>query len=296
MRSPILGKIDGLPDQFGPKFALDLFTRGNFSRQFELEVKEKANEGEIHGPIYLSIGTEFNSAALSLALDKPLIFGQHRGHSLYLSFGGDPEPLRDELLGLKSGCSQGVGGSCCIQCKEINMFGHSGLLGEQVPLAVGACFAKKQLTLAVFGDAAIEEDYIAPALGWAVTNDLPIVFICEDNDLSVLTKTEDRRSWKATDLAKSLDMYAVDITDDPWLIAYHVKKISESGKPGFINIRTVRGIWHAGTGVDNDLEWNRYELVEKELSIMGLSKEMNEININNRERVKLLWQKLQQKL
>lgn len=296
MRSPILGKIDGLPDQFGPKFALDLFTRGNFSRQFELEVKEKANEGEIHGPIYLSIGTEFNSAALSLALDKPLIFGQHRGHSLYLSFGGDPEPLRDELLGLKSGCSYGVGGSCCIQCKEINMFGHSGLLGEQVPLAVGACFAKKQLTLAVFGDAAIEEDYIAPALGWAVTNDLPIVFICEDNDLSVLTKTEDRRSWKATDLAKSLDMYAVDITDDPWLIAYHVKKISESGKPGFINIRTVRGIWHAGTGVDNDLEWNRYELVEKELSIMGLSKEMNEININNRERVKLLWQKLQQKL
>jgi len=296
MRSPILGKIDGLPDQFGPKFALDLFTRGNFSRQFELEVKEKANEGEIHGPIYLSIGTEFNSAALSLALDKPLIFGQHRGHSLYLSFGGDPEPLRDELLGLKSGCSQGVGGSCCIQCKEINMFGHSGLLGEQVPLAVGACFAKKQLTLAVFGDAAIEEDYIAPALGWAVTNDLPIVFICEDNDLSVLTKTEDRRSWKSTDLAKSLDMYAVDITDDPWLIAYHVKKISESGKPGFINIRTVRGIWHAGTGVDNDLEWNRYELVEKELSIMGLSKEMNEININNRERVKLLWQKLQQKL
>ena len=296
MRSPILGKIDGLPDQFGPKFALDLFTRGNFSRQFELEVKEKANEGEIHGPIYLSIGTEFNSAALSLALDKPLIFGQHRGHSLYLSFGGDPESLRDELLGLNSGCSYGIGGSCCIQSPEINMFGHSGLLGEQVPLAVGACFAKKQLTLAVFGDAAIEEDYIAPALGWAVTNDLPIVFICEDNDLSVLTKTEDRRSWKATDLAKSLDMYAVDITDDPWLIAYHVKKISESGKPGFINIRTVRGIWHAGTGVDNDLEWNRYELVEKELSIMGLSKEMNEININNRERVKLLWQKLQQKL
>ena len=192
----------------------------------------------------------------------------------------------DELLGLKSGCSNGVGGSCCIQCKEINMFGHSGLLGEQVPLAVGACFAKKQLTLTIFGDAAIEEDYVAPALGWAVTNNLPIVFICEDNDLSVLTKTEDRRSWRAVDLANSLNMYAVDITDDPWLIAYHVKKIRESGEPGFINIRTVRGIWHAGTGVDNDLEWNRYELVEKELSVMGLSKEMTEININNKEKVK----------
>ena len=295
MRSPILGKIDGLPKQFGSQFALDLFTRGNFARQFELKVKEKTEEGKIKGPIYLSIGTEFNSAALSLALDKPLIFGQHRGHSLYLSFGGNPDPLRDELLGLKSGCSNGVGGSCCIQCKEINMFGHSGLLGEQVPLAVGACFAKKQLTLTIFGDAAIEEDYVAPAIGWAVTNDLPIVFICEDNDLSVLTKSEDRRSWNAVDLANSFDMYAVDITDDPWLIAYHVNKISQSGKPGFINIRTVRGIWHAGTGVDGDLEWNRYQLVEEELIGMGLSKEISEININNKEKVDLIWQKLQQK-
>ena len=296
MRSPTLGKIDNLPEVFGKKFALDLFTRGNFSRQFELQVKEKANQGLIHGPIYLSIGTEFNSAALSLAVENPLIFGQHRGHSLYLSFGGNPGPLRDELLGLSTGCSSGVGGSGCIQCKEINMFGHSGLLGEQVPLAVGACFAKKQMTLTVFGDAAIEEDYVAPALGWAVTQKLPIIFICEDNDLSVLTKTEDRRSWKAVDLAKSLNMYAVDIADDPWLIAHHVKKIKTSGKPGFINIRTVRGIWHAGTGVDSELEWNRYELVEQEIETMGLSKEMIEINLENKEKVDLIWQKLQQKL
>jgi len=295
MRSPTLGKVDNLPELFGKKFALDLFERGNFSRQFELEVKEQANQGLIYGPIYLSIGTEFNSAALSMVLKDPNIFGQHRGHSLYLSFGGNPKPLRDELLGLSTGCSYGVGGSCCIQCKEIKMYGHSGLLGEQVPLAVGACFAKNELTLTIFGDAAIEEDYVAPAMGWAVTQNLPIIFICEDNDLSVLTKTEDRRSWKAVDLANSLNMYAVDITDDPWLIAHHVKKISESGKPGFINIRTVRGIWHAGTGVDNDLEWNRYELVEQELEAMGLLKEMDEINLKNKEKVNLIWQKLQQK-
>tara|TARA_B110000008_G_scaffold276542_1_gene316012 strand:- start:5497 stop:6384 length:888 start_codon:yes stop_codon:yes gene_type:complete len=295
MRSPTLGKIENLPKVFGKNFALDLYKRGNFSRQFELAVKEKADEGLIYGPIYLSIGTEFNSAALSIAIDSPQIFGQHRGHSLYLSFGGKPEALRDELLGLDSGCSFGIGGSCCIQGKEINMFGHSGLLGEQVPLSVGACFAKKQLTLTIFGDAAIEEDYVAPALGWAVTQNLPIIFICEDNDLSVLTKTEERRSWKAVDLANSLNMYAVDITDDPWLIAHHVKEIIKNGKPGFINIRTVRGIWHAGTGVDNELEWNRYKLVEKELLAMDLSKQMALINQNNKEKVDLIWQKLPQK-
>jgi hypothetical protein len=90
-------------------------------------------------------------------------------------------------------------------------------------------------------------------------------------------------------------MYSVDIADDPWLIAHHVKKISESGNPGFINIRTVRGIWHAGTGVDDDLEWNRYELIENELDDLGLSKEMIEINKKNIEKVDLIWRKLQQK-
>ena len=41
MRSPTLGKIDNLPATFGKKFAIDLFTRGNFSRHFEIKVKEK---------------------------------------------------------------------------------------------------------------------------------------------------------------------------------------------------------------------------------------------------------------
>ena len=35
---------------------------------------------------------------------KPLIFGQHRCHSIYISFGGDKSKLIDELLGKKTGC------------------------------------------------------------------------------------------------------------------------------------------------------------------------------------------------
>ena len=45
---------------------------------------------------------------------KPLIFGQHRCHSIYLSFGGDKIKLIDELLGRKSGCTKGMGGSASI--------------------------------------------------------------------------------------------------------------------------------------------------------------------------------------
>ena len=48
-------------------------------------------------PIYLSLGSEFNSAALSMVLKGYHLFAQHRCHALDLTFGGTPEALRDEL-------------------------------------------------------------------------------------------------------------------------------------------------------------------------------------------------------
>ena len=38
------------------------------------------------------------------------------------------------------------------------------------------------------GDASAEEDYVLGALGWAATKKLPILFIVEDNNLSILTE------------------------------------------------------------------------------------------------------------
>ena len=54
--------------------------------------------------------------------------------------------LRDELLGLPSGTSGGMAGSNCVQCHEnnINMYGHHGLIGENVPLAVGAALGSNK--------------------------------------------------------------------------------------------------------------------------------------------------------
>ena len=78
---------------------------------------------------------------------KPLIFGQHRCHSTYLTFGGDKGKLIDELLQRKTGCTKGMGGSASIHSKKINMFGHDGLMGSNGPIGVGACYATKKPTI-----------------------------------------------------------------------------------------------------------------------------------------------------
>jgi len=287
-RTPEFGLIAGLPERFGKEFALELYKRGDFIRRFELKVKEAYDAKRFTIPVYLCVGQEFNAAAYSMILQGFDIFAQHRVHGIYLAFGAPPEKLRDELLGLPTGCSGGMSGSNAIQGREIRMFGHSGLMGEQVPIAVGAALGSGRKTLTVCGDASVEEDYIYPSLGYAASKKLPVLFICEDNGLSILTPVETRRNWSAVNVARALGMPAVEVTDDPWLIAHHLQELTKN-LPAFINIQTVRNFWHAGTGTDGPPEWDRYYIVRNELLQMGLASEVDAIEAANQRRADELW-------
>ena len=285
-----MGHIPGLQERFGESFALELYRRGTRARQFEFKAKQALEKKLIQIPIYLSVGQEFNAAALSMSMEGSQVFPQHRGHSLYLSFGGSAEKLRDELLGLPTGCAGGMAGSNAIHCPEKNIWGHSGLLGEQIPIAVGSALGSGKVTLALCGDAAVEEDYFNPSIGFAASHKLPILFVCEDNGLSILTPVATRRKWSVVDVVKSFGIPAVDITDDPWLIAHHVAELSRN-LPAMINIRTVRNLWHAGAGCDGPPEWDRFGIVEETMKKMGLSVKMEKIWNENRDEVDALWQK-----
>jgi len=293
-RRPDFGSIPNLPEKFGSAFALELYRRGNMIRQFEFKVKESLDRKILKLPLYLSVGQEFNAASLSMLLHKFNIFAQHRSHGVYLAFGGAPEKLRDELLGLSSGCSGGMSGSNAIQAPEVNMFGHSGLMGEQVPIAVGAALASGKPTLTICGDASVEEDYIYPSLGFAATQKLPVLFVCEDNGLSILTPVETRRNWSAVDVARSVGIPAIDIADDPWLIAHHVQKMMKN-LPGFINIQTVRHLWHAGSGTDGTPVWDRYQMVQDVMKQLGLAKKMELAEKENTQKVGMIWNTILQR-
>lgn len=287
-RSATTGLVAGLSRTRSREFNLDLYRKICFNRFFELAVAQAAADRRIRLPIYLSVGQEQIPAAISSVFHGPMIFAQHRAHSYYLSFGGDPIQLRDELLGLNSGCARGRGGSASIHAPHLGMFGHSGLMGDQVPIAVGAALASGKPTITVVGDASVEEDYVFGAMGFAVTKKAPVLFICEDNNLSILTPVPVRRSWNMTDVARSLGMQALDITDDPWLIAHHVSNLVRD-LPAYLNIRTCRNLWHAGAGTDGPPEWNRYELVQRELDEIGLASERREVEMAVRTEVERIW-------
>ena len=208
---------------------------------------------------------------------------QHRGHSTYLSFEAPIEKLIDELLGRKTGCAYGMGGSASIHSKDKDIYGHDGLMGSQVPISVGHCYSTLHPTIVFMGDASAEEDYVLGALGWSSTKNIPILFVVEDNNLSILTEKKIRRNWNMDDVARAFKMRALDINDDPIEIRDALEGVFDG--PMLLNINTHRKFWHSGAGQDDENTFDRYQV-----EMNSLGKEAEEIHEFYKKEVYEAWQ------
>lgn len=247
---------------------LKIFRKAALIRAFEEEAYRQVEKKNIKIPVYLSAGQEYISSTFATffeefpANEKHQIFIQHRGHATYIAFGGNLDQLALELLGHEDGCANGMGGSASIQSKENLIYGHDGLMGSHGPIAVGACFGNNRPTLCFIGDAAAEEDYFLASLGWASTKNIPIWFIVEDNNLSILTEKKVRRNWEIHNVAKSFGMKAFNVEDDPSEIWKNFKK-NLVYEPCLFNVNTNRIFWHSGAGIDDPDIKDRQKIYKK---------------------------------
>jgi TPP-dependent pyruvate/acetoin dehydrogenase alpha subunit len=266
---------------------LEIFKRASLCRVFEETVFDYIQKKLFKFPIYLSAGEEFIAATISLYCEKlkPAIFAQHRAHHTYLSYGGNIDELIDELLGRPTGCAGGMGGSASIQSKSIGMYGHDGLMGTQIPIAVGYSLASKRPTIAIMGDASAEEDYVMSAIAWAGTKKLPILFVVEDNNLSILTEKKVRRSWDYKKFSESVGVQAFNVEDSPSEI-WNALNTIENNFPALLNVKTERLFWHAGAGIDPYEKRDRYKI---ESDIIGFKAQ--EIYKETKEMVESIWKK-----
>ena len=291
MRSAEAGIIPGVSKSFSSEFSLAVFRRMCSCRYFEEGLIEAVESGKVNYQVYLSTGQEAVSSTLAELLQGYMIFAQHRCHDTYLAFGGPPEKLRDELLGLPTGTSGGRAGSNCLQyhSDKMSMFGHHGLIGENVPLAVGAALGSGKPVVCFFGDGAAEEDYVLTSMGFAATHNLPVFFVCHDNNLSILTETSARRAWNLADAAAGVGLHTASVTDDPWSIAALTRDLC-ANLPALLTVQVCRKNWHVGTGVDGPPEWDRFEIVKQQLESLGLEREYRLIEGSVEREMRQLWQ------
>lgn len=117
------------------------------------------------------------------------LFSTHRNHGHYLAKGGSEEKLWDEIQGLPSGVNGGFSGSQSF-CDTRIKFHATAIVGGLIGVATGTALGLKldgspHRVVCCLGDAATEQGIFWESANFAALHRLPILFVCENNRLSV---------------------------------------------------------------------------------------------------------------
>lgn len=216
----------------------------------------------IQSPVHLSIGQE--AAAVGLcALLRPsdLLFTTYRGHAHYLAKGGDLRAMLAELYGRATGFAKGKAGSMHLAAPEVGMMGSSAIVASTIPHAVGAALGSRwstgdAISVCVFGDGATEEGVYHESLNFAAVQQLPVLFVCENNGLAIHARLADRQSYDLVDHAAAYGISAHRLSPayDPVLVhaelAPIVAAMRGDRRPRFVELPLFRAREHVGPGED----------------------------------------------
>ena len=208
------------------------------------------------GAIHPSFGQEASAAGVIWPLRKDdYIISTHRGHGHTLAKGADPIAMMRELLGREGGCCGGKGGSMHIADFSVNMLGANGVVGANITIGAGAAHGVKlqesdQIVVDIFGDGAANRGPFLEGLNWAVVFDLPILFVCEDNQYAATTKTKsvtggDGPAARAASLGlPTLTLDGNDVESIADSVTACITRIRNGSGPEFLHVITYRQKGH----------------------------------------------------
>ncbi len=174
---------------------------------FEEKIAEYFNSGKIKAPIHLYSGNE--SSLINIFREiKPddWVFCSWRSHYQCLLKGVPQTQLEKAIL---------EGRSIALSFPEFKVY-SSAIVGGQLPIAVGAAMSIKRRGVqdkvwCFLGDMTAETGIFQSCSRYALKHALPITFIIEDNNVSVMTDT--RKVWNTQTLR-------FEETRSPNVIAY----------------------------------------------------------------------------
>ena len=235
---------------------LTVLERMLMMRRFEETVCAVA-EDNFFGHFHLYIGQEATGAAVIEAMsDDDLALTTHRNHGHIIGRGADPGRALAEILGRSDGFNGGYGGTLHMTSRENGFLSTSAVVGGGIGLATGAAYALKRapgntISVAFFGDGALEEGTAYESLNLASLWGLPVLFVCENNSVENAGSTSGEypssvnAAKELVDMPRSLGIHtnAVDGTDVAAVYdaaAEAIVGIRAGGGPAFIEAKTAR--------------------------------------------------------
>jgi pyruvate dehydrogenase E1 component alpha subunit len=138
---------------------------------------------------------------------------------------------------------------------------------------VGAALAAKKLNkdhiiTSVFGDGAADEGVYHEALNFTSLHKLPIIFVCENNDLAVHSRTAERQAFKILDHAGNYGIpthycaEGYDFTEVHRVFSRLVSEVRTTRLPQYIEIKTCRYLEHVGVNEDYNAGYRSIKKIE----------------------------------
>lgn len=245
-------------------------------RHFEEQCNRAFRAGKVGGYLHLYIGQE----AVSLGVlhtwhpgDQAL--SSYRDHAHCLVLGSDADKVMAEIYGKSTGISRGKGGSMHLFDKEHGFAGGYGIVGGNVPLAIGIGWALKHspelkggnnICVCFLGDGSMNAGGFHEALNMAQLYELPVLFVLENNKYAMGTSIE--RSSANTDLGSRVESYnmAHSKVDGQDYFAVReaaqeiVDKMRANPAPYFLEAITYRYVGHgAADGAETQATYRQPE-------------------------------------
>jgi TPP-dependent pyruvate/acetoin dehydrogenase alpha subunit len=162
-------------------------------RVFEERVGQLARANEVHGLVHVSVGQEAVAAGVCPQLrPDDAVYSGHRAHGHAIACGAPLEALAAELMGRDGGLCRGLGGSMHLVDAAHGFLGATGVVGGNVPLALGSALANVTLggdrvAVVFFGDGAVQGGVFVESVNLAALWRRPAILVCENNGFAEFT-------------------------------------------------------------------------------------------------------------
>ena len=284
-----------------------IFQQMLLMRRFEEMVIQLSTEGHVLGHYHVYTGQEATGAAvLDLLRDDDLILSTHRNHGHIVGRGADPGRALAEIMGRIDGFNRGRGGTLHLCARSAGFLSTSAVVGGSIGLAIGAAYALKEsggdaISVAFFGDGALEEGIAFESLNIAALYDLPVLFVCENNSGGAAGAaageypSSEMRAKQLIDIPGSLGIRAeaidgADVSAIQQTVSGVLAGLRARSGPVFLETRTqrwpgTRPLWPALlTGVtDLSMAWDKSKIsgeyadwIRDDDPVLRLAKELTE--------------------
>lgn len=231
---------------------LNMYSHLLAARRYEEKLIKWFGAGDIPGWIHSGLGQEATGVAICQCLTKDdFLVPYFRSRSSLIAKGMDLRSLTAEIFGRETGCCRGRAGEAHLADPSLNILGAGGLIGSPIPMGTGMAYAARledqhRIVACVFGDGATSQGAFHESLNIAAVMDLPIVFVCENNQFAEFsTIPVQMKIGDVSQRAVSYGMPGCTVDgNDPIAVYEAMKEASgrarEGGGPTLLETKTYR--------------------------------------------------------